>query len=183
MLRIEIPGQEFFNEKTERFISTPPVVLELEHSLISISKWESKWKKAFLKKDAKRTYEESADYVRCMTLNKGVPDTVYNFIPMDIMSKIDKYINDRCTATWFREIPGGNGPRSNETITSELIYYWMIAHGIPFECQKWHINRLLTLIRICNAKAGKPKKMPKREAALERMEMNARRRASMNSRG
>lgn len=183
MLRVEIPGQEYFDEKNEIFIDTPSVVLDLEHSLLSISKWEAKWKKPFLSKKTEKTYEESIDYIRCMTINRSVPNEAYLHIPKKIMQRIDVYINDSNTATWFSNQQQGNGRMTSEAITSELIYYWMIAHGIPFECQKWHINRLLTLIRICNIKSGKPKKMSARDAAAQRKSLNAQRRAAMHSRG
>lgn len=183
MLKLYVPGREFFDEKSSRFISSPPAELVLEHSLLSVSNWESKWKKVFLDKSVPKTQEESIDYIRCMTLNKNVNPEVYSNIDRSTMQRINDYIEDNRTASWFSKKSSSSGGRSSEAITSELIYYWMIAHNIPFECQKWHLSRLLTLIRICNLKAEKPKKMPAHEAAVQRSMLNAKRRASMRSRG
>lgn len=182
MLEIEIPGQEYFDERTSSFIVNRPAKIQLEHSLLSVSNWEAKWKKPFLDEKRQATYEESVDYIRCMTLTKNVDPSVYYRIPADVMDKVDDYISDKRTATWFSQDKKASG-KSGEKVTSELIYYWMISHNIPFECQKWHLNRLLTLIRVCNIKSSPPKKMSKREAAAQRKSLNAQRRANMRSRG
>lgn len=183
MLRIIVPGREFYDEKKNEFVQTKPVTLQLEHSLVSISKWESKWHKPFLTVDAKsdsKTQEESFDYIRCMTINQDVDPMVYKAITRDQMKRINDYINDPMTATWFNE---KDQKKSREIMTSELIYYSMTALNIPFECQKWHLNRLLTLIRVCSIKSQPPKKMSKRAAAEQRHSLNAARRARMGSRG
>lgn len=183
MLRITVPGQEFYDEKKNEFVQTKPTVLQLEHSLVSISKWESKWHKPFLTMDEKageRTQEQSQDYIRCMTINQDVDPMVYKAITRDQMQQINDYINDPMTATWFNE---KENKKSREVMTSELIYYSMTALNIPFECQKWHINRLLTLIRVCSIKSQPPKKMSRRDAAMQRRSLNASRRARMGSKG
>lgn len=180
MLTITIPATEEFDEVKGKFVYTKEHTLQLEHSLISISKWESKWCKPFLAKGDK-TFEETIDYIKCMTLNKNVSDEVYGCLTQSNVAAINEYIGAPMTATTF----SGNerGKKSNEQITSELVYYWMIALNIPFECQKWHINRLLTLIRVCNIKNQPPKKMSKRELMSRNTALNAARRQQMNTKG
>ena len=184
MLTITIPPKEYFDESNGEFvkIGDKDVVLQLEHSLISLMKWESKWKVPFLEKQPQKTNEQTLDYIRCMTITKNVPDEVYIAIAQsgEILKKIQDYIQDPMTATWF----SNEEHRPNrEVITSELIYYWMTVYAIPFECQKWHINRLLTLIHICAIKQEKQKKMSKGETAASNRSLNAARRAKMHSRG
>lgn len=179
MLEVIIPGRELFDESKMEFIKTNPTRLQLEHSLISISKWESKWHKPFLSRD-KQTREESLDYIRCMTINQVSDPMVYYSIPDKIMQKINAYIDDPMTATTFSEKDKGNG---RQIITSELLYYYMTALNIPFECQKWHLNRLLVLIRICSIKNQPQKKMSKSAIRKQNAELNAMRRAKMGSKG
>ena len=182
MLQIVIPSQEYYDEIKNEFVTIKGQVLQLEHSLVSISKWESKWNKPFLSKE-KKTTEEFLDYVRCMTLTQNVNPMVYRSINQDIANKILSYIEAPRSATWFNEskLPAR---RSSEVVTSELIYYWMVALQIPFECQKWHLNRLMTLIRICNIKNNpKQKKMSKSEILSRNAALNAARRKSMGSTG
>ena len=180
MLTITIPATEEFDEIKGEFVYTKEQTLQLEHSLISISKWESKWCKAFLDKKDK-TSEEIIDYIKCMTLNKTVDDHVYNCLTQANLIAINEYISAPMTATYFSA--NEQGKKNSEQITSELIYYWMIALQIPFECQKWHINRLLTLIRVCNIKNTPPKKMSKRDIASRNAALNAARRKQMNTKG
>lgn len=180
MLTITIPATEEYDDAREEFISTEEQTLTLEHSLVSISKWESKWHKPFLSKDEK-TREETIDYIRCMTLTKNVDPNVYYALTSDNIKEINDYIEDPMTATWFSD--KHKGPKSREIITSELIYYWMTALQIPFECQKWHINRLMTLIQICSIKSQPPKKMGKKEAMSQQRALNAARRAKSGSLG
>lgn len=180
MLRITIPAREYFDESIEEFITIDEQTLQLEHSLVSLSKWESKWCKSFFSKEEK-THEETIDYIRCMTLTQNVKPETYSYLTTENIRQIDEYIEAPMTATTFSE--DKNGKRNREIITSEVIYYWMIALNIPFECQKWHINRLLTLIRVCNIKNQPPKKMSKRETASTYAAMNAARRKKLNSKG
>lgn len=162
MLQLSIPNGEYFDERTEEFINIDACTLRLEHSLLSISKWESKWCKPFLGKEEK-TDEMLRDYIRCMTLNKDVNPMVYSVLSNSDLLRIKEYINAPMTATWFRK--DGNRAPSRQIITSELIYYWMIAQNIPIECEKWHLNRLFTLIHICGEKNKDPKKMSKKDRA------------------
>ena len=180
MLRVEIPGTELYDSDRDYFCIVDSETLTLEHSLLSISKWESKWQKPFLTKDQK-TVEESTDYIRCMTLTSNVDPLIYQCITPAIFKTINDYIQSPMSATWFRDDKRRSGRR--EIVTSELIYYWMVALGIPFECQKWHLNRLLTLIRICNEKNAPPKKMSKRELMNRNTSLNAARRAALHTRG
>jgi hypothetical protein len=177
MLKITIPAIELYDELSEEFISSKEQSLQMEHSLVSISKWESKWKKPFLSKGEK-TVEETMDYIRCMTITQNVDDNVYNFISNDNIKKVKEYIDSEMTATTF-----SNDKKNinREIITSEIIYYWMIALNIPFECQKWHLNRLLTLINVCNIKNNPPKKMGKKELARRNTSLNAARKQEMNN--
>lgn len=170
-----------FDEETCKRIKTKDVTLQLEHSLVSISKWESKWQTHYINND-KITEEMSIDYVRCMTISQNVDPKVYARLTMDNMRDISEYINNPMTATTFKKTtsPG----RTPSIITSEIIYYWMVTLGIPFDpCQKWHLNRLLTLIRVCDEKSAPNKRMSKHEEAAQRRSLNAARRARMHSRG
>lgn len=180
MLQVVIPEREFFDSRTNEFVTIKETKLALEHSLVSVSKWEAKWKKPFVGRIAK-TYEESIDYIRCMTLTQNVDPRVYWSIPDDVFEKVNSYIDDPMTATWFnsneKERP------SREVITSEIVYYWMIALNIPSEYQKWHFNRLLTLIRVCNVKNAPKKKMSKKEILKRNRELNAARRKELNTPG
>lgn len=180
MLHITIPAVEQWDESRQEFVSTKEQTLQLEHSLVSLSKWESKWCKSFLAKQDK-TYEETLDYIRCMTITQNVKPETYYCLTKQNLDEIDKYINAPMTATYFPEDKksGGRG----ETVTSELIYYWMSALNIPFECQKWHLNRLIAFIRVCSIKNQPPKKMGKRDTINQYAALNAARRKQMNSRG
>ena len=150
MLQLTIPGQELFDEKKNEFIQTKEQRLTIEHSLVSLSKWEAKWCKPFLS-DKEKTRAETIDYVKCMTLTQNVPEEAYQRLTAENFKQIDAYIEAPMTATWFSGSEK-KGRRGSEQITAELIYYWMISLNIPFECQKWHLNRLLTLIRVCSVK-------------------------------
>ena len=180
MLEIVIHGGEFFDNGSGRFIQVKEQTLKLEHSLVSLSKWESKWCKPFLSKQEKTT-EETIDYIRCMTLTQNVDPEVYNFLTDDNIRDVNAYIEAPMTATWFSN--SNTGKQNREQITAELVYYWMIALNIPFECQKWHLNRLLTLIRVCEVKNSPPKKMSRRELLNRNAALNAARRKQLNSKG
>lgn len=180
MLRITVPAAEFFDEVREEFVYTKEVTLQLEHSLVSLSKWESKWNKAFLGRQEK-TDEEILDYVRCMTLTQNVDPEVYTRLSAQNYAAINAYIEAPMTATYFSEDKQSKGNR--EVVTSELIYYWMISYNIPVEFQKWHLNRLLTLIRVCNIKNSPPKKRSKRELMRRNAALNAARRNRLGSKG
>ena len=181
MLQIKIPlTDEGWDEEKQEFVEPAYKVLQLEHSLISISKWESKWCKSFFSRQAK-TYEETIDYIKCMTITKNVDKEVYSRLTRSNIDQINKYIEAPMTATYFSEEK--NGQQSRETVTSELIYYWMIALNIPFECQKWHFNRLVTLIKVCNIKNQPPKKMSKSAIMSRNAALNAARRKQLNTKG
>lgn len=180
MLQINIPiVDEQWNEEKQEFIDAKEQTLCLEHSLVSLSKWESKWCKPFL--SSEKTNEEIMDYIKFMTLNKNVDPSVYNRLTSKNINQIIEYINAPMTATTFSK--STNEKRSREIVTSELIYYWMIAFNIPFECQKWHINRLITLIRVCEIKNSSPKKHSKREIMSRNAALNAARRKQLNTKG
>lgn len=178
MLNIVVPDQEFFNEETQEFFTLKGQTLQLEHSLVSLSKWESKWNKPFLSKNEK-TLKETIDYIRCMTITQNVKPYIYDMLTNENILDINKYIDSPMTATTFNV---QNTP-SREIITSEIIYYWMISLNIPLECQKWHLNRLLTLIRVCNLKNAPSKKMSKKEIMSRNAALNAARRKKLNTKG
>lgn len=180
MLRITVPTTELWDEARQEFITIEGRELELEHSLISISKWESKWRKAFLGK-AEKTHEEVLDYIRCMTVTKDVDPSLYNYLTEDNLDAINRYISEPMTATRFNA--NAKGSRSNEVVTAEIIYYWMILHNIPPEYQNWHLNRLLTLIRVCSVKSQPSKKMSQRDIMRQQAAINASRRKAWNTRG
>lgn len=182
MLTIKVPiSPEGWDEEKQEFVDPKNQTLQLEHSLVSLSKWESKWKKSFYSKKDK-TLEETLDYIKCMTLNKNIDPDVYNHLTRENINEVMNYIADPMTATTF----GGNdrGSSNREIITSELIYYWMIASNIPFDpCQKWHLNRLITLIRVCSIKNTPPKKRSRRDIMSRNAALNASRRQQMNTKG
>lgn len=181
MLRISIPiTQEGWDEVKEEFVSAKVQVLHLEHSLVSLSKWESKWCKAFLSKN-ELSYEETVDYIKCMTLTQNVDPSVYDHLTNENVMDVKNYIEAPMTATTFTEDKTSKGSR--EIVTAELIYYWMITLNIPVEFQKWHLNRLLTLIRVCNVKNAPRKKRSKKEIMSRNAALNAARRKQMNSKG
>ena len=182
MLILKIPKQEVFNPRTNEFeYCEKEYTLKLEHSLISISKWESKWKKPFLSEEAK-TAEEFIDYVRCMTINADVPERIYNLLTTEDIKKVANYIKDPMTATTITDRKVGKR-KNSETPTSELIYYWMTINDLPFDvCEKWPLNRLLTLIRICNIK-GNPEKMSRQEIYAMNSALNASRRKKYGTPG
>jgi hypothetical protein len=180
MLTITTDDTEYYDDAKSEFIRIKGRTVELEHSLVSLSKWESKWCKPFLGKEPK-TDDQLQDYIRCMTITKNVPDEFYSSFSKEIVDEISGYIDAKMTATTFSEIH--NSSRSSEIVTAELIYYWMIALNIPFECQKWHLNRLLTLIRVCSIKNAPSKKMPKSAVLSRNAALNAARKQQLNTKG
>lgn len=179
MLTITVPAVEQYDEVKNEFFTQKSCTLKLEHSLVSLSKWESKWCKPFLSKEPK-TIPESIDYIKCMTITQNVDPDVYAHLPNSVMDKVNNYIAQPMTATFFSR---RNNSVTHEVITSELIYYWMIALNIPFECQKWHLNRLLTLIDVCNIKNQPKKNMSRQEVVERNNEINAARKAAMHTSG
>lgn len=183
MLELTIEERELYDEANEEFVNVPAMTIRLEHSLVSMSKWEAKWKKPFLttfgKKDS-YTIEELLDYVKCMTMTQNVPDEVYRGMSVKEFEKVNAYINEEQTATTFNDT---SARPNRQVVTSELIYYWMTAYQIPWEAQKWHLSRLLTLIRICNIKNGKDKKMSPSAIKAKNRALNAQRRKSLGTKG
>lgn len=180
MLRINIPPFEIFNPATNQFSYIKGQTLQLEHSLVSISKWEAKWHKPFLSREDK-TNEEILDYISAMTITQNVDPVVYAGINNEILNQVTEYINDSHTATWFRD--DNQNSHNREVITSEVIYWWMIALNIPPEYQKWHLNRLLTLIRVCNEKNTPAKKMSRKDLARRNRSLNEARKKALNTHG
>ena len=182
MLTLIVPiSPEGWDEAKQEFVEPKTQILQLEHSLISLSKWESKWHKPFYS-NKNMTVEETLDYIKCMTLNKNVNSDLYDHITRENINDVMEYIGDPMTATTFAKDSKTAGSR--EVITSELIYYWMIASNIPFDpCEKWHLNRLITLIRVCGVKNTPPKKRSKRDIMSHNAALNASRRRQMNSKG
>ena len=180
MLQLEIKPKEKKKKKAQEFVYTKGQTLQLEHSLVSISKWESKWCKPFLGKESK-TYEETIDYIRCMTLTQNVNPKIYTMLSAENIMAVNNYIEAPMSATFLHE--SENKRPSREAITSELIYYWMISYQIPFECQKWHLNRLLMLIRVCSVKNTPVKKRSARDIMNQNAALNAARRKQYNTKG
>lgn len=182
MLLLQVPAEEFWDEKNRVFVMRKATTLQMEHSLVSLSKWESKWCKPFLSKDTK-TDEELVDYIKCMTITQNVPPEVYATIAnsADMVTRIQNYINAPMTATTFSSEEKGKGRR--EVVTSEIIYYWMVSFNIPVKFETWHLNRLLTLIRVCSIKNASPKKQSKKDIMSRQAALNAARKKRLNSRG
>lgn len=180
MLKITTPEQEFYDEVSERFVKIPSRTIAMEHSLVSISKWESNWCKPFLS-DKDKTLEETRDYAKCMTLTQNVPDSFYESLSMKQYDEINNYIGSNRTATTVSKNASLTGGR-NQVITSEVIYGWMVAFNIPMECQKWHLSRLMMLIEVCNAQQN-PKKMGKKETAKKYADLNAQRLKQLGTKG
>jgi len=180
MLTITVPGDEVYDDSTGLLSTVNDVQLELEHSLVSLSKWEQMYEKSFIGTEEK-TEEELFAYVQCMILTPDYPQDVLYSLTKENIEEINNYIGAKMSATTFLDPPGA--PKTREVITNELVYYWMTVFNIPFECQHWHLNRLFTLIRVCNVKQQKPKKMNQAEAARQRAELNARRRAQYETKG
>lgn len=181
MLEITIPAVEAYDEIKNEFVTViNEQTLRLEHSLVSLAKWESKWGKPFLSTQ-QRTLEETIDYIKCMTITQNVDPIVFNYLNNSHIKQINDYIENPMTATTFSKEQGGKSNR--EQITAELIYYWMITLNIPVEFQKWHLNRLLTLIKVCSIKNQPPKKMSRNEILSRNAALNAQRRQQLNTKG
>ncbi len=183
MLHITINGGEFFDENVQEFITIKSQTLVMEHSLLSLSKWEAKWKKPFLT-DSKKSVDEYLDYIRCMTITSKVDPLLYRCLSEQNVLDIKSYINDSHTATTIKGKNGINRLKRSRIVTSEVIYYWMIANNIPIECEKWHLNRLLILIEVCNIENNpKKNKMGIQDIYRQNQELNAKRRAKYHTKG
>lgn len=181
MLEINILEDEFYDPKINKFIQIPACTLTLEHSLISLAKWESKWHVPYFDNSIKKTPAQDLDYIRCMVIGNVKNELVFDLLSLENILKIKEYINDPMTATTFQKRTGDRVKK--EVITAETIYAHMFTHGVPIECQKWHLNRLLTLLRVCDLKNAPKEKMTKKQTALWNAEQNAARRAKYNTRG
>lgn len=178
MLQVVIPGIEEYNEVTNEFIYVEPLKLTLEHSLISISKWESKWHKPFL--TSQKNEDEIIDYISCMSINKNITANDLIGLDQETLDQINEYIDNSMTATVITNNEVGH---ASQFVTSELIYYWMTKCSIPFECEKWHLNRLMMLIRVCMEENNPKKEMPKADVAAQYRALNAQRLKEWNTKG
>ena len=186
MLTIRVPLSEKFDEETNRFIVHESFDIRMEHSLVSLSKWESKYEKPFLSsKIDDKTDEETLDYIRMMILTKDYPEDILMYLSKENLDKIEQYILSKQTATWFNDPPGPDGRKSNQVVTSELIYYWMTSYRIPWEAQYWHLSRLITLIKVFSAETEKdrPKKKSTAQSLAARRALNEQRKRQMNTSG
>lgn len=179
MLQITVPSAERWDEEKNEFVYSKECTLQLEHSLVSLSKWESKWCKPFLAKEEK-TSEENVDYIRCMTITQNVDPNVYQRLTSENIKQVTEYIEAPMTATTF---PNEKKGPNREIATSEIIYYWMVALNIPFDREKWHLNKLIALIKVCDVKSQPPKKMSRKEIMSRNAALNASRRRSSNTKG
>lgn len=184
MLKLTVPAREWYYEKNNHFIPIKETTFILEHSLLSVSKWECKWKKSFFKTFERndQSLEEEIDYIRCMTINKDVDPFVYYGLSIGFMKKVRDYINDPMTATVITNRKNGR-PGPKRIITSEVIYAQMVKYGIPFECQKWHLNRLIMLIQVCSVENGPVDKMSKSEIMKQNAAINAMRKSKHHTKG
>jgi hypothetical protein len=180
MLILQVGATDSYDESTSQFVEQGGIILELEHSLVSLSKWEAIYEKPFLGSKSK-TSEEVFAYVKCMAIAEKVPEEIFQQLSQENFEEINDYLNAKMTATWFSDQPGA--PKTREVITAELIYYWMTVFNIPFSCEHWHLNRLFTLIRICNIKQAKPKKMSRAEIAQRNRALNEQRKQQLGTKG
>lgn len=181
MIRISTPSGEYYDDARQEFVTVVGQTVLLEHSLRSLAKWEARWKKPFLSKQEK-SRAETIDYVRCMAVTPGVDPSIFETLTSENLAQISQYINNPMTATTFSDRNQNKRP-SREIVTAELIYYWMVALQIPFECQDWHLNRLLTLIHVCEIKNQPKKKVNQKQAASERTRLNRARKAQLGTTG
>lgn len=180
MLTVKVPlSDELFDNSTQQFVDGETFELQLEHSLVSLSKWESFFEKPFLGPEEK-TFEETMWYIEAMTMTPDVPPDVYRKLSQQNMDEITKYVDAKMTATWFK---AEASKRQTEIITAEIIYYWMISLNIPFECQYWHFNRLMTLVQVINQKNAPEKKLSRAELAARNRQLNAERKAKLGTSG
>lgn len=179
MLSLNVPLSEKFDEESNTFIVDDFYTLKLEHSLISLSKWEQKFEKPFLSNDEKTT-NEALTYIKMMAFEE-IPEEIFDKLTQENYQAISEYINAKSTATWFRET--NNTPRNREIVTSEIIYFWMTTLGIDMACENWHLNRLFTLIRVVSEKNKPTKKLSRQEIAERNRELNEKRKAQYNTRG
>ena len=188
MKKVDIPSGLLFNDADQTFIETQAVTLELEHSLAAISKWECKWHTPFFG-EQKKTNDQVIDYIKCMTLNEDVDPNVYLVLPQTVIQEIGEYLENPMTSIKWPDKPMNNGKTrtygkpSKETITSELIYYWMFTQNIPLECENWHINKLLSVIRMCSTKNTPPKKTNPNAILARNASLNAARRKALGTTG
>lgn len=183
MLTLAVEKKELYDEANECFVEVPACTLQFEHSLLAVSKWESKYQTPFLDQGKnERTTEQVLFYIRCMILTQGYDERVLDYLTPNEITQINEYINSKESATTFSELPK-NGPTRGEIITSELIYYWMVAYTIPFECETWNLNRLFSLIKIYNIKNSPQKKMPRHAIAARNRELNNARREALQTSG
>ena len=183
MLKLTIHGDQYWDEVKEQFVYADVIELELEHSLVSLSKWESIWEKPFLASGEKTT-EETLGYIQVMCLTPEVPPAVFQRLNSDHYAQVNDYINAKMSATWFTELPGGaKTPVKRDIVTSEILYYWIFSAQIDISVENWHINRLFTLLKVFNEKNAPPKKMKKGDAAAQRRMLNAQRKTQLNTSG
>lgn len=183
MLTLRLEKNEFYDEANKKFVYTPEITLVLEHSLLAVSKWESKYQIPFLSgAQENRSQDQILYYIESMIVKPEDPGNAIGYLTAKEISKVNRYIESKESATTFGEMPTTSQGRG-ETITSELIYYWMVAFNIPFECERWNLNRLFALIKICNIKNSPKKKMPKHSIAARNRELNQARRAQYNTSG
>jgi hypothetical protein len=179
ILKVPLSEEEFFNEETHEFEDGETFTLELMHSLASLSKWESKFEKPFLT-SVEKTFEETMYYIEAMTLTPNVPPEIYLKLSAQNMLDIKNYIDAKMTATWFK---AEESKRPSETITAEIIYYWMISLNIDLEWENRHLSRLMTLVQVINEKNKPPQKLSPRAAAAQQRKLNAERQKQLGTKG
>lgn len=179
MLKIIVPETELFDQTNGEFLTVKKQILMLEHSLVSISKWESKWKIPYLYTERK-TLEQDRDYVRCMTITQNVDPIIYKCLTKEVWDKIYDYMNDPMTAS---NVPSKKKPGVKNIVTAETIRYWMIMFNIPVEYEKWHINQLLALIKYCEWKQSDSEKLTPSELYARNSRLNAERKRKLHTKG
>lgn len=181
MLEITTIEDEFYDSRTNKFIHIPACTLTLEHSLISLAKWESKWHIPYFDNNVQKTSAQELDYIRCMVIGNLKSEYVLQALSINNILEIRDYIKNPMTATTFQK--KARGKVKKEVTTAETLYAHMFSHGVSIECQKWHLNRLLTLLRVCDLQNAPREKMTKKQTAQWNAEQNAARKAKYNTRG
>lgn len=181
-------GDELFDEETNTFLHPVGKKLHLEHSLLSISKWEAEWEIPFLNTD--KTSEQSLSYIKCCVLDDDFDELLLNTLSDKNILDFNAYLSKGMTAKKIIDLRSSlsqkrksRRPASQKALTSEDIYYSMIQFHVWKECEEWPLQRLLSLLQLCSLKSNSTGEMSKSDQAKFYREENARRKAKYHTNG